>query len=429
MSRRTVMFVFGTRPEAIKLAPVVLEVAGNPRFRPVVAVTAQHRALLDQVLDLFEIRPDFDCNILRDGQTLTDVTVRALTTLAPVVASERPDLVVVQGDTTTAFVGALVAFYHRVPVAHVEAGLRTGDPYSPYPEELNRRLITQLASLHLAPTPLTAENLRAEGVDPARVFVTGNTVIDALLRTVRAGGDRLGTADASLAPLDGDPRRVVLVTTHRRESWGPPMRAVASALLDVARRHPDVVLVCPLHPNPRVREAVVPVVAGQDNILVVEPLAYGPFCQLLNRCHLVVTDSGGIQEEAPSLGKPVLVLRANTERPEGVSAGTVQLVGTDPRTVAGRISELLDDPRAYQAMQRVENPYGDGRAAGRTVAAFAAFFGDGPPPEEFDPQPPWRSWTEATIGCTRVVIHADPAVAGAGARATATAVTGATVRG
>lgn len=417
---RRVMFVFGTRPEAIKLAPVVLELAHDPRFRPVVAVTAQHRALLDQVLGLFGIRPDYDCNILRDGQTLTDVTVRALTTLSPVVASERPDLVVVQGDTTTAFVGALVAFYHRIPVAHVEAGLRTGDPYAPFPEELNRRLITQLASLHLAPTPLTAGNLRTEGVDPARVFVTGNTVIDALLRTVRAAGGSLGSTDPSLALLDGDTRRVVLVTTHRRESWGAPMRAVASALVEVARRHPDVVLVCPLHPNPRVREAVLPVVARQDNILVVDPLPYGPFCRLLDRCHLVVTDSGGIQEEAPSLGKPVLVLRDNTERPEGVSAGTVELVGTDAGRVAARITELLDDARAYEAMQRVANPYGDGHAAARTVAAFAYFFGDGPPPEEFDPQLPWPSWTEATVGCSSVVVHGAPGVTSAGVLATTT---------
>lgn len=410
-----VMFVFGTRPEAIKLAPVVLAVAEDRRFTPVVAVTAQHRGLLDQVLELFGIHADFDCDILRPGQTLTELTARSLTSLSPLIERERPDLVVVQGDTTTAFVGALAAFYHRVPVAHVEAGLRTGDPYSPFPEELNRRLITQLSSVHLAPTPRSAATLTAEGVAPARVFVTGNTVIDALLCTVRDGARHLAAAAAPVAALAHDPRRVVLVTTHRRESWGAPMRAVASALVRVARQHPDVLFVCPLHPNPTVRAAVVPIVAGEGNILVVEPLAYGPFCGLLGRCHLVVTDSGGIQEEAPSLGKPVLVLRDNTERPEGVTAGAVELVGTDPATVAARISALLDDPLEYEAMRRVANPYGDGRAAERTVAAFASFLGQGPPPDEFVPQPAEPPWSDVTIACTGVVVHGEPAGPAAGA--------------
>ena len=405
------MVVFGTRPEAIKLAPVILALREDRRFAPVVTVTAQHRALLDQVLELFDIRPDFDCNILRDRQTLTQVTERALTGLSPVVESERPDLVVVQGDTTTAFVGALVAFYHHVPVAHVEAGLRTGNPYSPFPEELNRRLITQLTSLHLAPTALAASNLHAEGVDPARVLVTGNTVIDALLRTV-GNGCALGPAGSPLGALEDDPRRVVLVTTHRRESWGEPMRAVAHALVEVARTHSDVVIVYPLHPNPRVREVVLPVVRNQHNILVVEPLSYGPFCQLLNRSHVVVTDSGGIQEEAPSLGKPVLVLRDTTERPEGVAAGTVATVGTDARTVAHRISVLLDDQTAYEAMRQVANPYGDGQGALRTLAAFAHYFGEGLRPEDFSVERPSHSWSKAcstarvavnSAGATRIV--------------------------
>lgn len=401
MTRRKVMFVFGTRPEAIKLAPVILALAEHERFIPVVTVTAQHRALLDQVLTLFGIQPDFDCNIIRPRQSLTELTGRAMRRLAPLVKAEEPALVVVQGDTTTAFAGALVAFYHQVPVAHVEAGLRTGNRYSPYPEELNRRLITQLASLHLAPTAAAARNLRSEGVDPARVVITGNTVIDALLRTVDAAS-RLGTAPA-VAGLEPNSRRIVLVTTHRRESWGGPMRAVARALVDVARRHPDVVVVCPLHPNPTVRNAVLPIVAEQPNIRVVEPLAYGDFCQLLHRSYLVVTDSGGIQEEAPSLGIPVLVLRDTTERPEGVAAGSVALVGTDERVVADRISALLADKRAYDAMQRVTNPYGDGRATERTVAAFSHLFGDSPRPDEFRPQSARSSWSDGRAD-TRILL-------------------------
>lgn len=402
-----VMTVFGTRPEAIKLAPVVLALTDDERFRPVVAVTSQHRVLLDQVLELFAIQPDFDCNIIRQRQTLSQVTRRALSGLSPLVARERPDLVVVQGDTTTAFVGALVAFYHQVPVAHVEAGLRTGDPYAPFPEELNRRLITQLASLHLAPTWFTAENLLSEGVPPERVVVTGNTVIDALLRTVGSGG-RLGAADPALAALDNDARRVVLLTTHRRESWGAPMRGVAEAIVEVARSHPDIVIVCPLHPNPTVREALLPVVDGQRNIVVIEPLAYGPFCQLLNRAYLIVTDSGGIQEEGPSLGKPVLVLRDSTERPEGIAAGTVELIGTDPSAVAERINFLLDDPTAYRAMRRVSNPYGDGHAAARSVAAIAHFLGAGPPPDQFQSDRPAQSWSFASSTASTRTIDVSP---------------------
>ncbi|MBV8162339.1 MAG: UDP-N-acetylglucosamine 2-epimerase (non-hydrolyzing) [Acidimicrobiia bacterium] len=375
------MVVFGTRPEAIKLAPVILALAGSQAFEPVVVVTAQHREMLDQVLETFGIVPARDLDISKDRQTLTDVTVRGLQRLTPLLEQDAPDAVVVQGDTTTTFVGALAAFYHRVPVVHVEAGLRTGDPYSPYPEEINRRLTTQVTSLHLAPTRTAKRNLLAEGVDESRVVVTGNTVIDALLWTV----DRdAGTDDADLEGVGLDGRRLILVTAHRRESWGPGLASVGRALATIAGTEPDVDIVFPIHRNPRVREAIVPALHGLPNVRLLEPLPYAPFARLMRRAHLIVTDSGGIQEEGPSLGKPVLVMRDSTERPEAISAGTVRLIGTDEHAMAGAVRTLLHDEAAYAAMATAVNPYGDGHAARRTVEALLHFFALGPPAEEFD---------------------------------------------
>jgi UDP-N-acetylglucosamine 2-epimerase (non-hydrolysing) len=387
-SPKRVMVVFGTRPEAIKVAPLLQVLAAASWSQPVVAVTAQHRRILDQVLELFAICPNYDLDIMRLGQTLTDVTVGALGRLGPVLADADPDLVVVQGDTTTTFAAALASFYRRVPVVHLEAGLRTGDVLSPYPEEMNRRLTSQLASLHLAPTPTARTNLLAEGVKPGSVVVTGNTVIDALHWTV---GRRVPYRDQELAGLDADPRRVLLVTAHRRESWGEPMAAIGAALADLAQSHPDLRIVLPVHPNPQVREALLPAVAGLGNVLAVEPLAYGEFARLLDRATIVLTDSGGVQEEAPSLGKPVLVMRDTTERPEAVAAGTARLVGTDRDRIVANVHALLQDADAYAAMANSVNPYGDGRAAERSCQAMARFLGLEATVDEFMPAGPAES--------------------------------------
>lgn len=373
------MTVFGTRPEAIKFAPVVLALREDPLFEPVIVVTAQHREMLDQVLELFGIQTDVDLDIHQERQTLAGVTVRAVAGLDDAVAQWNPDMLMVQGDTTSTFTGALAAFYRGVPVAHVEAGLRTGNPRSPFPEEINRRLTTQLTTLHLAPTPSNVANLRGEGIDPDRIVCTGNTVIDALDYAVRM---RVGYGEPSLEHLDDDPRRVVLVTVHRRESWGAAMDGIGRALARVAAE-PDLLIVIPIHRNPVVRESILPAVEGLDNVVVCEPLAYGSFARLMDRADLVLTDSGGIQEEAPSRGKPVLVLRDTTERPEAVEAGTVAIVGTEEDVIVERAQRLLRQPDAYDAMAKAVNPYGDGRASERTLAALRWHFGLGPRPQEF----------------------------------------------
>jgi UDP-N-acetylglucosamine 2-epimerase (non-hydrolysing) len=380
MTDKRIMMVFGTRPEAIKMAPVVRALKESEGLDPLVVVTAQHRAMLDQVLELFEITPDFDLDILRPHQTLSEVTTRALGALDRVMEEVRPDLVMVQGDTTTSFVGALAAYYHRTAVAHVEAGLRTGNEMSPYPEEINRRLTTQLAALHLAPTPLARANLMGEGVRSDSIVVTGNTVIDALLSTLDR---RPAYGDPALADLDDDPRRVVLATAHRRESWGGGLAAIGRALAEVARAEPDVLIIFPIHRNPIVRQAILPTVEGIDNIRVIEPLAYGGFTRLMQRACILVTDSGGIQEEGPSLGKPILVTRETTERTESVKAGAVKLVGTNQTLITKSLLELLRHPNVYEAMANAANPYGDGQASRRTAAAVNYFFGKGPRPDEF----------------------------------------------
>lgn len=380
---RTIMAVFGTRPEAIKFAPVILALKDSSKFRPVVLVTAQHREMLDQVLDLFGIIPDEDLDIHQAGQTLSDVTVRALTGLDGAMGRWEPDLVLVQGDTTTTFAGALAAFYHGIPVGHIEAGLRTGNPRSPFPEEINRRLTTQVTALHLAPTRSNVVNLLSEGVRADSIVCTGNTVIDALDHAVTL---RVGYGYPSLESIDDDPRRVVLVTVHRRESWGARMDGIGRALARLAG-DPGRLIVIPIHRNPVVRDSILPAVEGLENVVVLEPMPYGAFARLIDRADLILTDSGGIQEEAPSRGKPVLVLRDTTERPEAVEAGTVAIVGTDEDTIVSRAEELLENQDLYDGMARAVNPYGDGRAAERTMAALAWYFGMGERPADFDAAP------------------------------------------
>ena len=382
-ARRQIMVVYGTRPEAIKVAPLIQALASSAFFVPVAAVTAQHRSMLDQVNHVFGIEPRFDLNIHRPGQTLPEITMRALQGVHSLLVEQRPDAVVVQGDTTTVFAAALAAFYEQVPVVHLEAGLRTGDPFSPYPEEINRRLATRLAALDLAPTGTSRSNLLAENVDPRTVVVTGNTVIDALLWTV---GRQFDYGDPVLSDLDDTDAPLLLVTAHRRESWGDPMRAVGRALARIAREHPDLRIVFPIHRNPVVRKAILPAIEGLPTVTVTEPLPYSGFARLMNRSTVILTDSGGVQEEGPSLGKPVLVMRDTTERPEAVRAGTVRLVGTDEDLIVKEVARLLTDPGAYAAMANAVNPYGDGRAADRAVAALAHHFGLGPAPEPFSAQ-------------------------------------------
>jgi UDP-N-acetylglucosamine 2-epimerase (non-hydrolysing) len=377
---KRVAVIFGTRPEAIKLAPVVHALERSPLFEPCVLVTAQHRSMLDPMLAFFAIEAHHDLDLLRAGQTLTEVTTGALAGLTGLLEAERPEAVVVQGDTTTTFAGALAGYYERLPVVHVEAGLRTGDRYSPFPEELNRRLVSQLASLHLAPTQAAAANLFAEGVAPSSVVVTGNTVVDALLYAL---AHRAPVASTELRALLDDDRRLLLVTAHRRESWGERLRAIGGALAELAQADPSLVILFPIHRNQVVREAILPEVEGLENVRIVEPLAYGDFVAALGRADIVLTDSGGIQEEAPSLGKPVLVLRPATERPEAVHHGSSAIIGTSRTEIVSSVRRLLDDTEAYAAMKPRRNPYGDGRAAERCVEAIAHLLGLGPRPAEF----------------------------------------------
>lgn len=361
MKRLKVMSVFGTRPEAIKMAPVVLELRKYPEIEPLVAVTAQHREMLDQVLTLFDIRPDFDLNIMSEGQTLFDITSRALMGLDKVLTAAKPDIVLVHGDTTTTFAGALAAYYHQIEIGHVEAGLRTQNKFSPYPEEMNRRLTGALADMNFAPTPTAKDNLLREGVDADNIFVTGNTVIDALYQTVRA--------DFPFQHVSKG-KRVILVTTHRRENLGEPLRQVYKALRQLVEEFPDVEVIFPVHKNPKVRAVVNEELGGLERVQLTDPLDYEPFANLMNRATLILTDSGGVQEEAPALGKPVLVLRDTTERPEAVDAGTVKLIGTNQAKVYEATKMLLTDAAEYRKMAEARSPYGDGHAAQRIVEAL-----------------------------------------------------------
>ena len=361
---KKVMVVFGTRPEAIKLAPVIRALRQKGSILCQVTVTAQHREMLDQVLELFKIVPDFDLNLMRPGQTLTDITTRALCGLREVFQRELPDLVLVHGDTTTTFVAALAAFYAQIPVGHVEAGLRTGNKYSPFPEEMNRKLASVLTDLHFAPTETAKRNLLLEGVDSAKIFVTGNTVIDALLATLQPAYSFLDPHIQTILK-QGGASRMILVTTHRRENLGEPMRQIYQALHSTLELFPDTYVIFPVHKNPKVRKVVTEVLGSHPRVNLVEPMDYEPFVNLMARAHLILTDSGGIQEEAPSLGIPVLVVRDTTERPEAVAAGTVSLVGTEYDSVFMELKRLLSDQSAYQKMAMASNPYGDGCAADR----------------------------------------------------------------
>jgi len=365
MEKLKVMTIFGTRPEAIKMCPVILEMQKFPEYiQPIVAVTAQHREMLDQVMNLFQIKPDYDLNIMTAGQTLFDITERALHGLHEVLEECKPDIVLVHGDTTTTFVGALAAFYMQIPVGHVEAGLRTGNKYSPYPEEMNRTLTGSLADYNFSPTTTARDNLLRENVKEDTIYVTGNTVIDALQATVKKDYkfDNPGLEKA----LNGN-NKLILMTTHRRENLGAPMRQVYRALREVLTDHQDVEAIFPMHKNPEVRKVAEAVLGGMDRVHLIEPMDYAPFANLMAKVDIVLTDSGGIQEEAPALGKPVLVLRNTTERPEAVTAGTVKLIGTGKEDVFAATTRLLVDEKYYKSMAEAVNPYGDGKAAQRIV--------------------------------------------------------------
>lgn len=364
--------IFGTRPEAIKMAPLVLALAADERFEAKVCVTGQHREMLDQVLGLFSITPDFDLNIMKPGQDLTDVTTAILQGMKDVLSEFKPDIVLVHGDTATTFAASLAAYYQQIPVAHVEAGLRTGNLYSPWPEEGNRKLTGALAKLNFAPTENSRNNLLREGVGTESIVVTGNTVIDALLDVVKRleeDPELLAQASAPSAFLD-PARKLILVTGHRRESFGDGFERICQALMEVAQQHADVDIVYPVHLNPNVREPVNRLLNGIGNIHLIAPLDYLPFVHMMTRSHIILTDSGGIQEEAPSLGKPVLVMRDTTERPEAVSAGTVKLVGTNTADIVREMNRLLLDTSAYRDMSYAHNPYGDGNACQRILEAL-----------------------------------------------------------
>jgi len=367
-----VLVVIGTRPEAIKCAPVILELRRRPeRFACRVCVTAQHRELLDQALGIFDILPDYDLNVMTARQALEQVTARVIEGMRGIFERRRPGIVLVQGDTTSVFATALEAFYHQIPICHIEAGLRSGRRYDPFPEEMNRAMVSVLADLHFAPTERARRNLLACGVPDETIHVTGNTVIDALLATAQREYE---FKDGPLARIDWKSRRVILLTAHRRENFGEPMRAIFRAVRTLTERYPDVEVVFPVHPNPNVVVAAHEVLSGAERVHLISPIGYLPFVHLMKRSTLVLTDSGGLQEEAPSLGKPVLVLRRTTERPEGIEAGTASLVGVEAEAIVAKATQLLDDPSAYAAMANAVNPYGDGQAAERICNIIERWF-------------------------------------------------------
>ena len=375
MYKKKVLSVFGTRPEAIKMAPLVHALAEDERFEAKVCVTAQHREMLDQVLELFEITPDYDLDLMKAGQTLNEVTARILLELKPVLEEFKPDVVLVHGDTATTFAASLAAYYEQIAVGHVEAGLRTGNIYSPWPEEGNRRLTGALTKYHFAPTETSKQNLLTENFDDKAISVTGNTVIDALLMVKNKidADAELSTKLANLFPFLDEAKKLILVTGHRRESFGGGFERICESLAITAKAHPETQILYPMHLNPNVREPVNRILAGIDNIHLIEPQQYLPFIYLMNRAHIILTDSGGIQEEAPSLGKPVLVMRDTTERPEAVDAGTVKLVGTNVDTIVTELTKLLVNDQSYKIMSVAHNPYGDGKACERILNSLISF--------------------------------------------------------
>ncbi|MBS1407331.1 MAG: UDP-N-acetylglucosamine 2-epimerase (non-hydrolyzing) [Oscillospiraceae bacterium] len=371
MNKIKVMSVFGTRPEAIKMAPLVRALQASESIESIVCLTGQHREMLDSVMDIFHLKSDYDLNIMEKRQTLSTITTKTLLGMEQVLEEAKPDLVLVHGDTSTTFAGALAAFYHQVKVGHVEAGLRTWDKYSPFPEEMNRTLVGDIADLHFSPTRANAENLRREAV-MGEIFITGNTAIDAMQYTVR--GDYTFTTEL-LNHLDFVHRRVIAVTCHRRENYGKPMQDIMHAILEVVERHPDVEVVYPVHLSPVVRECAFPILGGHDRIHLIDPIDVEEMHNLIARCAFVMTDSGGLQEEAPALGKPVLVMRRETERPEAVAAGTAKLAGVEKDVIVSMANELLDSPEAYAKMAKAVNPYGDGHACARITQAIEWYFG------------------------------------------------------
>lgn len=364
MNNIKILTVFGTRPEGIKMAPIIKTMEKREGIENIICITAQHREMLDQVLNIFNIEPDYDLNIFKPGQTLTEITTRALEGLEKVIIETKPDVLLVQGDTTTVFAGALAAFYQKVKVGHVEAGLRSGNLYSPYPEEANRRLTGVLTNFHFAPTENNRQNLLREGYPDDRIFITGNTVIDALNYVVK---ENYEFKYSSLNNIDYKNKRVILLTSHRRENIGKPMENIFSAVRDIVNKYPDVELVFPIHLNPKVRDIAYRIFDNQERVHIIDPLDYEPFTNLMARSYLVITDSGGLQEEAPSLGKPVLVVREETERPEGIEAGTAKLVGTQYDNIYRELDILLSNEEEYHKMANAVNPYGDGKASERIV--------------------------------------------------------------
>lgn len=381
-STKNVMVVYGTRPEAIKVAPVIKAIEAHPLLRATTVVTGQHREMLDQVNKVFSIVPDKDLDLFEPGQTLNTLSSKIFSKMDELLAEAKPDALIVQGDTTTVMAAAVAGFYREVPIIHLEAGLRSHNIFSPFPEEANRKIVSQVSSLHIAPTEVSKANLLAESVAPERIVVTGNTVIDALLH---AAQQDVQISDPRVQAAVDSGRRILLVTTHRRENWGNAMVEVGKALHEIAHRYPDDLIVFPTHRNPIVRKAVLPEIEGLDNVITCEPLPYQEFAFLISKVHMVVTDSGGVQEEAPTLGKPVLVLRENTERPEAVIAGTVKLIGTDKDRVVAEVAALKDDAALFEGMSRAINPYGDGAASERTVAAILQMFGLGERMPDFTP--------------------------------------------
>lgn len=370
----TVMVVYGTRPEAIKLAPLIKALEVDPRLKPMVVVTAQHREMLDQVNRVFDIVPDIDLDLMAHGQTLNGIAGSVISGIDEVLLEHEPDVVVVQGDTTTVMAAAIAAFNREIPVVHLEAGLRSGDIDSPFPEEANRKIVSQIARAHLAPTMTSRSNLLADGVPDENIHVIGNTVIDALHWAVERPVEEPGVPE--LQALESDERRVLLVTTHRRENLGENMVNIGKAMRHLATNYPDLLIIWPAHKNPRVRASIAPQIEDLDNVVSIEPVGYGEFSHLIRASHIVLTDSGGIQEEAPSLGKPVLVLRENTERPEAIDAGTVKLIGTAQESIIAEVSRLLDDRKAYRDMANAVNPYGDGHSASRSVEILNELLGN-----------------------------------------------------
>jgi UDP-N-acetylglucosamine 2-epimerase (non-hydrolysing) len=404
MKNPKIMVIFGTRPEAIKMAPVVQQLQyKHDQLDTCVVVTAQHRSMLDQVLDIFHIEPDYDLDIMRPNQSLAEITIRALNGLEGIIHREKPGLVLVQGDTTTAFVGGLIAFYHKIPVGHVEAGLRTRNKYNPYPEEINRHLLDVLADLYFAPTLTAKKALLAEGILDKKILITGNTVIDALLTAV---AQEHCFASPALQQIDFSPtRRTLLVTTHRRESLGTPLEDICLALRDLLIARKDLQIVFPVHLNPQVRETVWSILDGLDRAYLTDPFDYLDFIHVMMSVDLIVTDSGGIQEEAPSLGKPVFVIRAATERTEAIAAGTARLVGTTRKGIVTAVSQLLDDQDAFARMRHAKNPYGDGHAAQRIVDSICFYFGRSTTrPEPFQANSEIQS-SQTNLECNTALSH------------------------